>query len=150
MKCRAAADCLHFSGIYGIIESVRKTACGNEVTERVAEQLIVDLYGCAPELLDDPEFVQSAARAAVQAVGAEIVEECMHRFEPIGISYIAVITTSHFSIHTWPEYGYAAVDIFSCSAGVPQETASALGDAFGASECRIRRIERDLKGEAKN
>ena len=86
----------------------------------MAEQLIVDLYGCAPELLNDPAFV--------------------------GISYIAVITTSHFSIHTWPEYGYAAVDIFSCSAGVPQETAKALGNAFGAAESRIRRLERDLKG----
>lgn len=116
------------------------------MTERVAEQLIVDLYGCAPELLNDPAFVQSAARTAVQNIGAEIVEECMHRFEPIGISYIAVITTSHFSIHTWPEYGYAAVDIFSCSAGVPQETAKALGNAFGAAESRIRRLERDLKG----
>ena len=116
----------------------------------MAEQLIVDLYGCTPGLLDDPAFVQSAARSAVQNIGAEIVEECLHRFEPIGISYIAVITTSHFSIHTWPEYGYAAVDIFSCSAGVPEMTAQAFGDAFGASQCLIRRIERDLKGESKN
>ena len=119
----------------------------NEVTEALAEQLIVDLYGCDPALLNDPEAVQSAARTAVQAVGAEIVEECMHRFEPIGISYIAVITTSHFSIHTWPEYGYAAVDVFSCSAGVPQETAQAIADAFHASDTRIRRIERNLKGD---
>ena len=119
----------------------------SEVTERLAEQLIVDLYGCDPALLDDPEVVRAAARNAVQAVGAGIVEECIHRFEPIGISYIAVITTSHFSIHTWPEYGYAAVDVFSCSAGVPHETAQAIGDAFRASERRIRRIERNLKGD---
>lgn len=116
------------------------------MTKSLAEQLIVDLYGCDPVLLNDPDAVASAARTAVHAVGAEIVEECIHRFEPIGISYIAVITTSHFSIHTWPEYGYAAVDVFSCSAGVPHETAQALGDAFHASEQRIRRIKRDLKG----
>ena len=116
----------------------------------MAEQLILDLYGCNPALLDDPEHIRAAARAAVQAVGAEIVEECLHRFEPIGISYIAVITTSHFSVHTWPEYGYAAVDVFSCSASVPQKAAQALADAFGASERRIRRIERDLKGGTAN
>ena len=116
----------------------------------MAEQLIVDLYGCDPALLDDPERVQAAARSAVHAVGAEIVEECMHRFEPIGISYIAVITTSHFSIHTWPEYGYAAVDVFSCCTSVPETAAQALGDAFGAKERKIRCIERDLKGGLAN
>lgn len=112
----------------------------------MAEQLIVDLYGCDPAWLDDPARVREAAHAAVRAVGAQIVEECMHRFEPIGISYIAVITTSHFSIHTWPENGYAAVDVFSCCAEVPESVTQALGDAFGAQERRIRRIERDLKG----
>lgn len=47
-----------------------------------------------------------------QCIGAGIVEECYHKFSPMGISAVAVITTSHISIHTWPEYGYAAVDIF--------------------------------------
>ncbi|MBR3631064.1 MAG: adenosylmethionine decarboxylase [Oscillospiraceae bacterium] len=112
----------------------------------MAEQLIVDLYGCDPALLDDPERVQEAAHYAVRSVGSDIVEECMHRFEPIGISYIAVITTSHFSIHTWPEYGYAAVDFFSCCSSVPETAVRALGDAFGAAESRVQRVERDLKG----
>ena len=112
----------------------------------MAMQLIVDLYDCQPDRLDDAERVRQTAHEGVDAIGAEIVEECLHRFEPIGVSYIAVITTSHFSIHTWPEYGYAAVDVFSCTEEVPEQLASALQAAFGAKRTKVRRIERDLRG----
>lgn len=109
-------------------------------------QLIADLYGCDPSVLDDPERIRTIAHRAVAALGAQIVEECMHRFEPIGVSYIAVITTSHFSIHTWPENGYAAVDVFSCAQGVPAKLSDGLAAAFGAGDCKTRTITRDLKG----
>lgn len=115
--------------------------------ETVALQLIVDLYGCDAKLLDDMNHVQSAARDAVHSIGAQIVEECMHKFTPIGISYIAVISASHFSIHTWPEFRYAAVDVFSCSDDVPRAVADALRTAFHAETCRIQSVERNLKGE---
>ncbi len=114
---------------------------------KVALQLIVDLYECDPALLDDTELVQKAAREAVHSIGAEIVEECMHKFTPIGISYIAVISASHFSIHTWPEYGYAAVDVFSCSDDVPRAVADALCAAFCSGKHVVRAVERSLKGE---
>ncbi len=113
----------------------------------MALQLIVDLYECDAEKLNDMELVQKAAGEAVRSIGAEIVEECMHQFTPIGISYIAVISASHFSIHTWPEYGYAAVDVFSCSDDVPEAVADALRKAFCAGKYQIRAVERSLKGE---
>ena len=53
-------------------------------------------------LIDDTKAVTEAAHKAIEYVGAKIVEECIHKFEPIGITYFAVISTSHFSIHTWP------------------------------------------------
>jgi len=80
----------------------------------MASQLMVDLYGCDGETLNSLERLREIARQAIQDIHSEIVEECVHEFEPYGITYIAVITTSHFSIHTWPENDYAAVDIFSC------------------------------------
>ena len=80
----------------------------------MAVQLIADLYGCS-EIINDTEAIKRAAHRAIEYVGADIVEECIHKFEPIGVTYFAVISTSHFSVHTWPEYGYAAVDIFSCT-----------------------------------
>ena len=112
----------------------------------MAEQLLADYYGCDVQRLDDAKLLTQAAHEAVHAVGAQVVEECVHRFEPMGVSYIAVISTSHISIHTWPEYGYAAVDVFSCTEEVPEQLASALQAAFGAKRTKVRRIERDLKG----
>ena len=112
----------------------------------MAEQLIVDLYGCDAVSLNEADRIREIAHEAVHSIGAEIVIECVHQFEPVGVSYIAVITTSHISIHTWPEYGYAAADVFSCGDGIPEALAQALGKAFGAQKIRTQSLERDLKG----
>ena len=65
----------------------------------MASQLFVDLYGCDEEIFNSEDDMRGIARQVVSDIGAEIVEECVHKFEPIGITYFAVITTSHFSIH---------------------------------------------------
>ena len=67
----------------------------------MASQLFADLYGCNETILNSEEMIRDIARKTVSSIGAEIVEECVHKFEPIGITYFAVITTSHFSVHTW-------------------------------------------------
>ncbi len=108
----------------------------------MADQLVVDLHGCDCEIIDNLEKIKEIAHEAVRAIRAAIVEECSHRFEPIGITYIAVITTSHFSIHTWPEYGYAAVDIFSCDERVPNDICDYLRRALKAKTIEVRRFER--------
>lgn len=110
----------------------------------MAQQLLVDLYGCDRDLIDDADAVTEVAREAVARIGAEIVEECVHRFSPIGVSYIAVITTSHLSIHTWPEYGYAAIDVFSCSPDVPEGVAGFLFEALGASNRSVSVVTRHV------
>ncbi|WP_036608320.1 adenosylmethionine decarboxylase [Oribacterium sp. P6A1] len=109
----------------------------------MAKQLVADLYGCG-EIIDDPEGIKEAAHSAIKYVGADIVEECIHEFEPIGVTYFAVITTSHFSVHTWPEYGYAAIDIFSCTDTVVDGIAEKLRELFQAKEVKIKVIERDI------
>ncbi len=110
----------------------------------MASQLFVDLYDCDAAVLDDLDRVKMIAREAIRDIQAEIVEECVHKFEPIGITYIAVITTSHFSIHTWPEHNYAAIDIFSCSEQVPEQIAYQLEKAFGAGRRVVREFERKI------
>lgn len=108
----------------------------------MASQLFVDLYGCDEELLNSEDDMRRIARQMVSDIGAEIVEECVHTFEPIGITYFAVITTSHFSIHTWPEYGYAAVDVFSCGEAVADRISERLKQMFNASDMKVGRCER--------
>lgn len=112
----------------------------------MAWQMFLDLYGCDRDILDDVEKIKSISHIAVDGLGAQIVEECMHKFEPIGVTYVAVITTSHFSIHTWPENNYAAVDIFSCKEEVPQELASLLEEAFAAKSSKINVVQRYIGG----
>lgn len=112
----------------------------------MAMQLYVDLYHCDNHILNNMEAIKTIARKAIADIPAQIVEECCHQFEPIGVTYIAVITTSHFSIHTWPEYGYAAVDIFSCAQEVPGFLARQLQEAFGAKSFHVNEFERNIEG----
>ncbi len=109
----------------------------------MAVQIIADLYGCA-EILDDMAAITEAAHKAIDYVGAQIVEECIHQFNPVGVTYFAVISTSHFSIHTWPEYGYAAIDIFSCSDTVADGISQMLKELFKAKRIMVRVLERDI------
>lgn len=113
----------------------------------MASQLFVDLYDCDEKIIDDLESIRKIARDAIQSIGAEIVEECSHKFQPIGVTYIAVISTSHFSIHTWPENRYVAVDIFSCKEELPELLAEQLKLAFHAGYVKIRHIERKIERE---
>ena len=109
----------------------------------MAVQLIADLYGCS-QMIDDVEAIKKAAHMAIEFVGAQIVEECVHEFEPIGVTYFAVISTSHFSIHTWPEYGYAAIDIFSCKDEVVDGISEKLKELFEAERIEIHLVERKI------
>lgn len=110
----------------------------------LAIQLLADLYGCDRTLLNDQNAVREAARRAVGLLGAQVVAECVHCFEPIGVSYIAVITTSHVSIHTWPEFGYAAVDVFSCAQEIPEQLTELLARELHAEHQRSREIKREV------
>lgn len=110
----------------------------------MAKQVMADLYGCDAGLLNDEERIRAIAKKAVATVGAEIVEECVRKFDPIGITYFAIISTSHFSVHTWPEYGYAAVDVFSCSEIVTEELTKTLKEEFGTTELKMTMTEREV------
>ena len=112
----------------------------------MGSQLFVDLYGCDKEIINDLEQIKKISKNTISFIGAEIVEECFHKFEPIGITYIAVITTSHFSIHTWPEYGYVAIDVFSCNEEIPNKIVSMLKEAFLAKKVVTSKLQRNIKG----
>lgn len=112
----------------------------------MAKHLIADLYGCDFNILNDENMIKQIARHSVEAIGAQIVEECIKKFEPIGITYFAIISTSHFSIHTWPEYGYAAVDVFSCNEIVVKSLLDELKKSFKAQNIEVNLIERKVGG----
>jgi S-adenosylmethionine decarboxylase len=76
---------------------------------------LLEFYGCAADQLKRTRQVKALLHKSVLQGGGTIVKEMFHNFSPYGVSGVIVITESHVTIHTWPEHGYAAVDIFSCS-----------------------------------
>jgi S-adenosylmethionine decarboxylase proenzyme len=82
--------------------------------EALGRQILVEYYDCNQEKLNDVDFIESAFIEATKASKATIITHNFHKFSPYGVSGVIVIAESHVAIHTWPEYNYAAVDIFTC------------------------------------
>ncbi|TXD35373.1 S-adenosylmethionine decarboxylase proenzyme [Lujinxingia vulgaris] len=102
--------------------------------EALGRQLILEYYGCPAERLNDASFVEEVMVAAAESMGAHIVCVNFHQFNPHGVSGAVVISESHLTIHTWPEYGYAAVDVFTCGTVIdPWEAHAFLKERFGAT-----------------
>ena len=77
--------------------------------------VLLELYDCPIALLQQPADSERILLAAAKAMRATVIEARFHAFSPHGVSGVVVIAESHLTVHTWPEHGYAAVDIFSCS-----------------------------------
>ena len=106
--------------------------------------LIVDLWGA--ERLDDLAHVEATLRNAVTAAKATLLHIHLHHFTPNrGVSGVAVLAESHISIHTWPENGYAALDVFMCGSAEPQATIEILRAAFKPDRLAVQEI---LRGRA--
>jgi S-adenosylmethionine decarboxylase len=109
--------------------------------------LLLDLAGAPFATLDDPEVVKAALVETVDAMGAHVLGVHLHRLEPQGISGVVVISESHLTIHTWPERGEAAVDLFTCGdATRAREAVAALVKRLGASVSTLREISRGAAG----
>jgi S-adenosylmethionine decarboxylase len=80
----------------------------------LGHQIISEFYDCNRDSLNDVDFIRTAMVTAAEKAGAIIFTETFHHFSPHGVSGAVIIAESHLSIHTWPEYGYAAVDLFTC------------------------------------
>jgi S-adenosylmethionine decarboxylase len=85
---------------------------------------LVELKDCNPEILKDLEKVRSILVTAAKKAKATVIDLSFREFQPFGISGVVVIAESHLTIHTWPEYNYAAVDIFTCGDHIKTEVAA--------------------------
>ncbi len=91
---------------------------GGHALKELGRHILVEMYDCDPILLNDQEFVSREMLRAAEIAGATIVGDVFHTFSPHGVSGAVVIAESHLSIHTWPEYRYAALDLFTCGTNV--------------------------------
>jgi S-adenosylmethionine decarboxylase len=110
----------------------------------VGVHLVVDAWKCPPELLDDPEKIRQTLINAVQIGRATLIDLCVHQFSPHGITATATLAESHIAIHTWPEYGYFAADLFFCGDGDPHLAMDYITSTLQAGEVRMKKMNRGL------
>lgn len=102
--------------------------------------LIIDVQ--ATERLDDEAHLRQTLQDCVTACGATLLHLHTHRFSPQGITGVAVLAESHMSVHTWPEIGYAAFDVFMCGAADPWQAVDVLRTAFDTDRVAVRELRR--------
>lgn len=82
--------------------------------EQLGRHILVEYYNCDKEILKDHSIIEEYMKNAAIEAKATIVTSCFHKFNPWGVSGAVIIQESHLTIHTWPEFGYASVDLFTC------------------------------------
>ena len=111
----------------------------------LGRHLLVELHDCNKEALNDLGLLRDVMVKAAIDSGAVVLGDSFHHFNPQGVSGVVIIAESHLSIHTWPEYGYAAVDIFTCGTFVnPDKAAEVLIEKLGSKNHSIMEIPRGV------
>ena len=113
-------------------------------TDMVGKHCILELYDCDQTRLNDEAFLRTAITTAAKRAGATLLNLITHRFEPQGVTGLALLAESHISIHTWPENGYAAVDVFTCGDHtMPEEACRVMSEELRASRHALRSFLRE-------
>lgn len=117
----------------------------NFVNDILGNHLIVDLYQCDKDIINNIELIKIIIHDTIDQIGAKLISEGYKEFSPIGISAFAIISESHISIHTWPEYEFAAVDIFSCNRQLTSDICEYIQMKLYAKQIKTKLISRGKK-----
>ena len=113
-------------------------------TDAVGKHCILELYDCDPARLDDEAFLRDTITSAAKRAGATLLNLITHRFQPQGVTGLALLAESHISIHTWPESGYAAVDVFTCGDHtMPERACQVLCEGLAAGSHKLTSFRRE-------
>ena len=118
--------------------------CNDEKLIHDSNHFLLELYRCDQEKLNDESFLRCTLNRAAKLAKATVLDLISNKFEPQGVTAIALLAESHISIHTWPESNYSAIDIFTCGQNMLPELASQyLIEALSAEEHFLRVIKRN-------
>ena len=113
--------------------------------QALGRHMLLELFDCDSDAINSLDVVKNSMVEAAKRAQATIVDVVFHEFNPFGISGVVVIAESHLAIHTWPEYGYAAVDVFSCGDTLqPQVAVDYLVDQLGATRASVVELQRGV------
>ena len=111
----------------------------------LGRQLVVELFDCTPEILNDLKAVQTILLAVARRARATIVGSTFHQFSPFGLSGVVIMSAAHLSIPTWPEHRYAAADIFSRGEAFrPDVPVESVIEALGAQRVSVLEVQRGI------
>ena len=109
----------------------------------LGKHIILEMWGCCKDTIDNVEVVKEILVKAAESVKATLVDVVCHRFSPYCVTGVAILAESHIAVHTWPEHGYAAADIFICGSAInPRNAASYMTEAFYAKETSFLELKR--------
>jgi S-adenosylmethionine decarboxylase proenzyme len=113
--------------------------------KKLGRHLIAEYADCSEEHLNDARFLEACMLEAVRQSGATIVRSVFHQYAPQGVSGVVVIAESHMSIHTWPEYKYAAVDFFTCGQSVdPMKAYAYVKEQLQSRSGSVQELDRGI------
>ena len=139
------AACLHPNpGWTGAESTFAGSPQSPSATDMVRKHCILELYSCDPAKLDDEAFLRTAITNAAKRAGATLLNLITPRFDPQGVTGLALLAESHISIHTWPESGYAAVDVFTCGDHtMPERACIVLSEELAAAHYKLKSFRRE-------
>jgi S-adenosylmethionine decarboxylase len=118
---------------------------GNIMMMEMGRHFIFELFGCDSRALDDLARIEGSLVTGAEKAGATVVGRVFHKFAPHGVTGVVIIAESHISIHTWPELGYAAVDIFICSERTdPMKAFDVISSLLKPSSTSVMEIKRGM------
>jgi len=111
----------------------------------LGRHILAEIYGCDFDILNDIKKIEEIMVNSALEAGAEVREFVFHKFSPQGVSGVVVISESHLAIHTWPELGYAAVDVFTCGDKVnPWDACNYLTEKLHAKKVEASEVARGI------
>ncbi|KXG75312.1 S-adenosylmethionine decarboxylase proenzyme [Fervidicola ferrireducens] len=111
----------------------------------LGRHILAEIYDCDENVLNDRDLIEEIMVKAALEAGAEVREVAFHKFSPQGVSGVVVISESHLTVHTWPELGYAAVDVFTCGEKVnPWDACNYIAERFKAKHMTASEVKRGV------
>ncbi|MDK2854135.1 MAG: S-adenosylmethionine decarboxylase [Thermococcaceae archaeon] len=116
--------------------------------DTIGYHYVVEASGCDPEVLKYPNKIREIFLEAAKVGNMEVKASYFFRFSPTGVSGVVIVAESHISVHTWPEEGYAALDVYTCGEKAdPEKAVDYILEKFGAQYAHVSEVKRGIKEE---
>ncbi|MFC5712744.1 adenosylmethionine decarboxylase [Thalassorhabdus alkalitolerans] len=113
--------------------------------DTMGRHVIAELWGCSIEKLNDLNYIEQVFVDAALRAGAEVREVAFHKFAPHGVSGVVIISESHLTIHSFPEHGYASIDVYTCGDRIdPNVASNYISEALGAETQEVVEVPRGM------